>query len=84
MPERHLTQEQADLEEARAAARECENAAGQIADFAARLSPVISPADMVEFDTLIAREAAALSRRVDAFGRLGVGVGSLEATGSAE
>lgn len=84
MPDRQLTPEQADLEEARSAARECESAAGQLADFADRLSVVITPAQMVELDTLVAREAAALSRRVEAFGRLGLGVGSLEATGSAE
>jgi hypothetical protein len=84
MPQRRITPEQADLEEARAAAKECESAAAQLADFAASISTVITPAQMVEFDTLVAREAAALSRRVNAFGRLGLGVGSLEATGSAE
>lgn len=76
--------EVADLQRARAAAQECESVAGQLADFANRLSPVITPAEMVEFDTLVAREATAVSRRVEAFGRLGLGVGSLEATGSAE
>jgi hypothetical protein len=48
------------------------------------MSPVITPEELLEFDQLIAREATAISRRVDAFGRLGLGVGSLEATGSAE
>ena len=84
MPDRRLTPEEADLARARAAAHECEYAAGQIAEFAERMTGVITPAQIVEFDTLVAREAAALSRRVEAFGRLGLGVGSLEATGSAE
>jgi hypothetical protein len=84
MPDRNLPPEEADLRQARATAQECEIAAAQLVEFAEHMSAVITPAEMVEFDTLIAREAAALSRRVDAFGRLGLGVGSLEATGSAE
>lgn len=84
MPERQLTPEEADLQRARAAAQECAYAAGQLAEFADRMSAVITPAEMVEYDTLVAREATALSRRVEAFARLGLGVGSLEATGSAE
>lgn len=84
MADRRLTPEEADLARARAAARECESAAGQLAEFAERMSGVVTPAQMVEFDALVAREAAALSRRVEAFGRLGLGVGSLDATGSAE
>jgi hypothetical protein len=39
---------------------------------------------MIEYDTLVAREAAALSIRVEAFGRLGLGAGSIEGTGSAD
>jgi hypothetical protein len=73
--------EHTDLERARAAARECARVAEQIADFADRVSAVVEPADLVEFDTLVARETLALSQRVDAFGRLGFGVGSLDATG---
>lgn len=83
MPDRRLTPEEADLARARAAARECESAARQLAEFTEGLSGVITPAQMVEFDTLVAREAAALSQRVEAFARLGLGVGSLDATGSA-
>ena len=84
MPDRQVSPEEADLRQARAAARECEIAAGQLAEFAEGMSAVVTPAEMVEFDTLVAREAAALSRRVDAFGRLGLGVGSLDSTGGAE
>jgi hypothetical protein len=84
MAARHSSTEEADLKRARAAAKECETVAGELADFADRLSVVTTPAEMAEFDELVAREATVLSRRVDAFGRLGLGVGSLEATGSAE
>jgi hypothetical protein len=73
--------EHSDLERVRAAAHECARAAAQIADFADRMSAVIEPAQLAEFDTLVARETLALSQRVDAFGRLGFGVGSLDATG---
>jgi hypothetical protein len=44
------------------------------------MSAVVDPAEMVEYDTLIAREAAALSSRVEAFARLGLGAPSLDAT----
>jgi hypothetical protein len=84
MADRRLTPEETDLRRARAAAQECEIAASQLVEFAERMSPVLTAAEMVEFDTLVAREATALSRRVDAFGRLGLGVGSLDSTGSAE
>jgi len=84
MATRHSTNEEADLKRARAAAKECEIAASELADFAGRLSAVTTPAELAEYDQLVGREAIALSRRVDAFGRLGLGVGSLEATGSAE
>lgn len=84
MAARRTHTDEADLHRAQNAARECEHAAGQLADFADRMSTVMEPAEMAEFDELVAREATALSRRVDAFNRLGLGVGSLEATGSAE
>ena len=85
MAARHSsTTEEADLKRARAAAKECERAAAQLATFAERMSAVTTPAELAEFDELVARETTALSRRVEAFGRLGLGVGSLEATGSAE
>lgn len=73
-----------DLRRAREAARETERAARQFVEFADRLSDDVGPADMVEFDTLIAREAAAISERVDAFGQLGLSVGSLDATGTGD
>ena len=67
-----------DLSRAQAAARECERAARQFVEFADRLTGDPGPADMAEFDTLVAREAAAISERVDAFGTLGFAVPSLE------
>ena len=76
--------DESQVRHARNAAQECRIAATQLADFAEHMSAVITPAELAEYDTLVAREAAAISRRVDAFGRLGLGVGSLEATGSAE
>jgi len=84
MATRRSLPEEVDLKRARAAAKECEDVAAQVADFADRMSPVITPEELLEFDELIAREATAISRRVDAFGRLGIGVSSLEATGSGE
>jgi hypothetical protein len=84
MAARRSSNEEADLKRARATAKECETAATELADFADRLSTVTTPAELAEFDHLVGREAIALSRRVEAFGRLGLGVGSLEATGSAE
>jgi hypothetical protein len=50
-------------------------------EFAQRMSAVVGPAEVAEYDNLVAREAAAVSRRVEAFERLGLGVASLEATG---
>jgi len=82
MATRHT--DEADLHRARAAAKECEQVAGQLADFADRLSAAVTPADLLEFDELVAREATAMSRRVEAFQRLGLSVGSLDATGSAD
>ena len=84
MATRYSSPEEADLKRARATAHECEQAAAAIAAFAETMSVVTTPAELAEYDTLIARETTAISRRVEAFGRLGLGVGSLEATGSAE
>ena len=70
------------LERARNAAKHLHQVTEQLVEFAERLSADIGPAEMAEFDVLIAREAAALSERVDAFGALGLGAGSLDATGS--
>ena len=70
--------EQHQLRRARAAARECERVAGQLAQFAERLSPVLDPAAMAEYDTLVGREAAALSERVEAFAALGFRVASID------
>ena len=74
--------EQRDLHRAREAAKECERSAAQLADFAARLSVVIGPAEILEYDELLARETAALSQRVEAFARLGLSAGSIDATGT--
>jgi hypothetical protein len=75
------TDEHVLLERARAAARHHHQAAGQLLAFAERLSADIGPAEMLEYDQLIGREAATLSERVDAFGKLGLGAGSIEGTG---
>ena len=69
----------ADLHRAQRAAKECERVAAQLSEFAERLSVLIEPADMAEFDVLIGREAAALSERVEAFQRLGLGATSIDA-----
>jgi hypothetical protein len=66
------------LHRAREAAQACERAAAQLAQFADRLSPVVGPAQMAEYDTLVAREAAAISERVEAFAALGLAVASLD------
>jgi hypothetical protein len=78
----HTTDEHVLLERARNAAKHLHHATGQLVEFAERLSAVIGPAEMAEFDVLIAREAAALSERVDAFGALGLGADSLDGTGA--
>jgi hypothetical protein len=70
--------EHAQLLRARRTAEECRRAAAAFEEFAERLSPVIGPAEMVEYDTLVARETAALSARVEAFRALGLGVASIE------
>jgi hypothetical protein len=75
-----MTDPHADLNRARTAARECQHTAGQIADFTDRLSNVIGPAEIVEYANLLARDAAAVSHRVDMFDRLGLGIPSLDAT----
>jgi hypothetical protein len=70
--------EHAQLLRARAAAAACERAAAAFDEFAQRLSPVVGPAELAEYDMLVARETAALSERVDAFRALGLGVRSIE------
>jgi hypothetical protein len=66
------------LQRAREAARGVKRAAEQLVEFADRMTAVAGPAEMVEYDTLVAREAAALSERVDAFAALGLAVASLD------
>jgi hypothetical protein len=75
------TQDLADLAAAVHAARAVRSAAEQVLVFAERLTPDVGPAEMAEYDILIAREATALSERVEAFGTLGLGAGSIDATG---
>jgi hypothetical protein len=75
------TQDLADLAAAVHAARAVRSAAEQVLVFAERLAPDLGPAEMAEYDVLIAREATALSERVDAFSALGLGAGSIDATG---
>lgn len=66
------------LRRAREAARGTERAAVQLVEFADRISAVIGPAEMAEYDTLVAREAAAISERVEAFAALGLAVASID------
>jgi hypothetical protein len=73
-----MTDEHADLRRARQAAHEVQRAAAQLAEYADRMGADLGPADMAEYDTLVARETSALSERVEAFQRLGLGVPSLE------
>jgi hypothetical protein len=81
MADRPTTDDDAELlRQARDAAHECQRAASQLVQFAQRLSAVIGPSEQIEYDTLVAREAATLTERVDAFARLGLGVPSIEAT----
>ena len=68
----------ADLHRAQRAAKECARVAAQLSEFAERLTVVVEPADMAEYDVLIGREAAALSDRVEAFQRLGLGAASID------
>jgi hypothetical protein len=74
----HAADEHTDLLRARQAARELHRVTEQLVEFADRLSGVVGPAEMAEYDVLVARETAALSQRVDAFARLGLGVASLD------
>lgn len=69
-----------DLSRAQAAARETERAARAFVEFADRLRADIGPAEMAEYDTLMGREASAISERVEAFAALGLSVPSLDAT----
>lgn len=66
------------LAQAREAAAACERASAAFAEFAERLSAVIGPHEMAEYDSLVARDAAARSDRVEAFRALGLGAISLE------
>ena len=77
----HQPDQHVDLERLRNAARSAQRASARVAEFADRAGADVGPAEVVEYDTLIAREAAAVSDRVEAFGRLGFGAPSLDATG---
>jgi hypothetical protein len=70
----------ADLNRVRRAARECQRTANHMVEFTERLSNVIGPVELAEYANLLARDALALSQRVEAFERLGLGVPSLDAT----
>jgi hypothetical protein len=72
------TDQHALLQRARAAAKELHRASEQLVEFAERLSADLGPDDMLEYDTLVARETAALSQRVEAFEALGLGVPSID------
>jgi hypothetical protein len=67
-----------DLATARAVARANAAVATQLAEFADDLSPVVEPEKLIEYDNLVAREAALRGTRQDAFERLGFPVPSVE------
>jgi hypothetical protein len=73
-----VTDEHKQLLRARETAREVQRAAAQLAEFAQRLSPVLDPAEIAEYDALVAREAAAISQRVTAFAALGLAAASID------
>jgi hypothetical protein len=64
------------LEHARAAAASCKRAAAAFEDFTNRLDAVVGPAEMAEYDALIAREAIARTQRTEALRGLGFSVAS--------
>ncbi|HEY2669855.1 MAG TPA: hypothetical protein VGJ07_05705 [Rugosimonospora sp.] len=66
------------LHAARSAARAGEMAAAQLVEFAERMSVAAEPAELAEYDMLIAREESVRSARSDAFAELGFAVPSVE------
>jgi hypothetical protein len=66
------------LHAARRAARAGEMAAAQLVEFAERMSVVAEPAELAEYDMLIAREESVRSARGEAFAELGFAVPSVE------
>ena len=66
------------LHAARRLARATQQAAIQLVEFAERVSPVVEPAQMVEYDTLLTREESVRAERNDAFAELGFAVPSAE------
>ncbi len=69
------------LHQARRAAEVAAKAASALVDFAERLANPPGAAEMAEYDTLVAREAAAQSRRRDAFREVGLAVPSIDGAG---
>ena len=67
-----------DLARARTAVQAEVRAVAQLAEFADRLSPVVDPAELAEYDNLVARDAAARVNRQNAFAQLGLPVPSVE------
>ncbi|OLB64289.1 MAG: hypothetical protein AUI10_11770 [Actinobacteria bacterium 13_2_20CM_2_72_6] len=70
--------EHAQLRTAREAARQAQRAAVELVTFADRMSPVLDPAQRVEYATLLARDEEARAVREEAFDALGLTVPSLE------
>lgn len=66
------------LHRAREAAQAVATVAGQLEDFAQRLTLPVGPADMAQFDTLLSREEQVRMRRGEAFDTLGLAVPSIE------
>lgn len=66
------------LQAARRAARAGEMAAAQLVEFAERMSVAADPAELAEYDMLIAREESVRTTRSEAFAELGFSVPSVE------
>lgn len=67
-----------EVRRARQAAKACRKASDDLVSFAERMPDRPGMAEMAEYDTLIAREAAAQSERRDAFAELGLTVPSVD------
>ncbi len=65
----------------RQAARACEKTARDLAAFAEQLPDVPGPAEIIEYDTLLARDEAVRAERDDLFRQAGVEADSVESTG---
>jgi hypothetical protein len=70
--------EHAQLRTAREAAKQAQRTAADLVTFADRMSPVLDPAQRIEYAALLARDEEARETREEAFDALGLTVPSLE------